>query len=147
MAVLRHKGRGCGCGGSARVGDGAGEVGPAVGSVRGLRLLELPIPLPPNRTLRVVAFLTRLPPYPSASSGAISLQSELLVPRSYRSLVLLMLPSFEWRLGVRAGAFRPRFSVLIRVGAAVGGTMVAPAKFGTVCMTKNLRVALASPAV
>jgi hypothetical protein len=78
------------------VGDGKGEVGPVVGSIRGERDADVGKPLlgtGPSRlclALRVVARRTRLtlPEYPSASSAAISLQSELLVPRSNISLAL-----------------------------------------------------------
>lgn len=132
-----------------------GEVGPVdplgAGSIIGE--LELPNPLP-RLALLVVAFRTKLP-YPSASSVAISLQSELLVPRSKISLTLLILPSLECLLGVRTGALSPPFRLRLRLRLSVvflaesktGGTIVAPAEVGIVCMTKNFSVALASPIV
>ena len=125
------------------------------GSIIGEREVDLrPARECPSRlilALRVVALRTKLPlpTYPSTSSGAISLQSETLAALSKTSLALERLPSFECRLGVRAGGFKLKLSVDILAVAfsGTGGTMVAPADVGTVCITKNFRVALASPIV
>lgn len=105
--------------------------------------LELPVEVPilaPCAPYRLAPALLAA----STSSCWISLQELELVPLS-TSLALLMLPSLECLLGDRTGACR--LSVLILGPSAMRGTMAARDAVGTVCMTKNLSVALASPSV